>query len=1129
MANVACSPWKGINQVNLCSFLDQFHCIYWIIDQQQMVSHIHGDAVDQCSQSWLGRSANELFNNDESALTAITSALAGETSSCVASVEGRCFQSHFTAIFDDDHVVVAVKAVSIDLSHSQNLSAEIISSLNPNPMLATAASSKASEVLTQVVEQGAASIVVTDSHGCIEYVNPVFSQRMGYSLEEIMGLTPRVIKGGDTAPEVYQELWSTIKSGNIWRGELQNRAKDGSIVYERQTIAPITDTDGDISHFVAIKEDISQLKASEKALRKSNRMLRVLSECNQTLVRSQTEQQLFDGICHILVDHGGYPCVRIGAAQGPDGGSVRPYSSKCKSGDLLSTCCIGEWSEAFLGRCIRDGEVQIIRDLESQLSASLWTQAQEKGLCSAIVLPVVDPEHQLYSLLWIFSDRADSFDEQEQQLLVELADDLRFGLVAQRTRQALNESEVQFRSLAEDSMVGIYMVQDGRFVYANPRMEQIFGYPLDRLIGDMRVSDLVADESKDLVEENLRKRISGDEHSIHYSFTGLAADGERLQVEVFGARTLFNGKASVVGTLIDISGRCELESQLSLMQRAIESVSNGIAITDVRLPDKPFVYINPAFESITGYAAEEVLGRNGRFLLGSDTNQPEIDKLSMSLRNRQEATLVMRNYHRNGSLFWNELSVSPVLDDEGYCSHYVSVFNDISDRKCYEQQLERLSNYDSLTGLANKNLLRDRLQQSLIHAARNSRHMALVLLDLDRFKIMSQSVGGTVADAVIKNIGMRIKSLARGGDTVARLGSDDYGILLHDIADIEDIAPIVQQIMDTVSLPLDVGPVGMAFTSSVGIAVYPQDGKDIDSLSRNAEAALFNAMQRQNCFSFYTPEFNDKAHDRLALELGLRGACQRNEFILHYQPKVDLRSGEMVGVEALIRWQHPHQGLIPPNDFIPAAEDTGLIKQMGEWALVQACYAIVRINRACGKELSIAVNLSAKQFNDETLTSTIQAALRISGLAPQLLECELTESMLMDSPDKSLVMLNKLKSLGVRIALDDFGTGYSSLAYLKRFPIDTLKIDQSFVSEIPDDDHDQAIAKAIIALADTLGLYVIAEGVETEAQRIFLRQQRCDAMQGFLYSRPLPEDELLRFMKQTPLVSVDRYVPDYVI
>ncbi|MEH6825488.1 MAG: EAL domain-containing protein [Motiliproteus sp.] len=966
------------------------------------------------------------------------------------------------------------------------------------------AANKQLNVLTQAVEQSPSSVVITAADGLIQYVNPAFTALMGYSLEEMVGQNPRVVKGGGTPLATYQALWQTISSGNVWRGELENRTKGGDRVYESLVIAPIKDADNNISNYVAIKEDISPLKASEQQLRRTSRMHRVLLECNQALVRSTDELQQLQWICDILVEHAGYSFAWVGTASCAAARQVTPQVHAGQASSYLDDIDASLRGERLSGDCIRQNRAQIFHRTDSQTTP---LSHLPEGTQSVIALPMVSPEHKVHSVLWLLSNQPDAFDTLECGLLDELAEDITFGLVAHRTRLALHDSEAKFRLLAEDSMVGIYMIRDGHFIYANPRLAKIFGYTVEALVGLGAVSALVAPECRERVAENLRLRFEGEITSLGYEFTGLHAEGSRIQLEVFGSVAEFEGKACVVGTLIDITDRLALEKQLQLMMRAIESANNGIAISDLGLDDNPFVYVNPAFERITGYRSQDAVGQNGRFLVAQDRQQPELEKLRRALHEQSSAAVVLRNYHRSGSMFWNDLSMAPVRDEQGKATHYISTFNDITESKNYQQQLEKLSNYDALTGLANKNLLRDRLQQSLIHADRSGRLTALVMLDLDRFKMLNQSIGVSATDEVLRTVAARISQEVRQGDTVARLGADDFAIVLHDLHEVADVAPIIRQLMKAVSAPQDSGSQALSLTCSIGIAVYPEDGAGASELLRNAEAAQYKAMELRNSFRFYTPQLNERAQDQLALELELRNAVERNEFVLYYQAKVDLLSGDITGSEALIRWLHPERGLVPPNDFIPAAEDSGLIIQIGAWAMQQACLTTREINDRCGTALRIAVNLSAKQFNDEQLAQMIKQGLRSAGLAPELLECELTESMLMADPEQALAVIRDLKQLGIRVALDDFGTGYSSLSYLKQFPIDTLKIDRSFVKDIPGDKKDMAISRAIIALAETLELYVVAEGVETLEQRQFLENERCNSMQGFLFSRPIRAEE----------------------
>ncbi|RRJ83631.1 EAL domain-containing protein [Aestuariirhabdus litorea] len=961
-------------------------------------------------------------------------------------------------------------------------------------------------VLSQVVEQGPMSIVITNAEGCIEYVNPEFCRRMGYSLTEVLGLTPRVIKSEHTPAEHFRQLWSTIKSGRVWRGLMINRARDGREVVENQVIAPIRGEDGEISHFVAIKEDLSQLHHSEANLRRINGMMALLSSCNKALVRSQSEGELLERVMGLIARQGEYEMVWLGRLEPA---ALKPMALAGDAGQRLAPVFLQP--EIFDLSCrARDASSTLVLQADESLDVPLALSQQQ--ILSAIVLPVSGSSLQVDACLWICSRNENAFDPQLRTLMEELAEDLAFGMVMQRTRLALKESEAQFRSLAEDSMVGIYMIQDGQFVYANPEMHRVFGYQPGEIVGQRSVRDLVSPEDRERVEFNLSQRVKGEVHSIHYDFIGERKDGARVWVDVYGARTEHEGKASVVGTLLDVTERRSTEDRLQLMDRAISAAGDGIAIMDVTDPGFPLVYANPAFETITGYSFAELQGKNAFRLLFNDANSTSLDRIQAAVAEGEGTTLEVGGYHQNGSLFWAELSVAPVTNSAGIINHYIAVVSDISERKSYEQQLENLSNYDQLTGLANKALMRDRLSQALIQAQRRGQVVALMMVDLDRFRLLTQSVGMVVSDQVLKRIGQRLEGVTRKGDTVARLESDNYAVVLSDLTSLDDVAPKAYELMEAVSRIMDLDTLSVNLTCSIGIAVYPQDGQDAQSLLRNAEAALFKAMEEKNSFRFYTSTLNATAHQRLSLEAELSRACTRNEFELFYQPKVLLADSRVFGVEALIRWRHPERGLVSPAEFIPVAEDSGMISQIGAWALEEACNAMVRINRNCGTSLSVAVNLSARQFNDNQLCQRIERVLQTSGLEPSLLELELTESMLMHEPEQALQVLAQIKALGGTVALDDFGTGYSSLAYLKRFPIDTLKIDRSFIRDIAEDSQDRAITRAVIALAETLELKVVAEGIETEFQREFLLREGCYSMQGFLFSRPLPEPELLALL-----------------
>ena len=426
------------------------------------------------------------------------------------------------------------------------------------------------------------------------------------------------------------------------------------------------------------------------------------------------------------------------------------------------------------------------------------------------------------------------------------------------------------------------------------------------------------------------------------------------------------------------------------------------------------------------------------------------------------------------------------------------------ERKHYQEQLEHQANYDPLTGLPNRSLLHDRLKRA-VFTQRNAQPIAVVFIDLDNFKFINDSLGHSAGDALLTGVAERLHSIVREGDTVARLGGDEFVLILTEQARGDVVFRALQRILDEVSEPMMIGGQELCITCSAGVSLYPQDGRDVESLLKNADAAMYRAKERgRNNFQFYTAEMNAHAKERFALENDLRRALERDELLLHYQPKIDLATGAIVGAEALVRWQHPEQGLILPDRFISIAEDTGLIVPIGEWVVRTACVQNRAWLQAGLPPIAVSVNLSVRQFHQEGLVKMVERILNETGLAASYLEMELTESMVMHNAEQAIEILAALKKLGVRLSVDDFGTGYSSLNYLRRLPIDTLKIDRSFVQDIDSEDEEEGIlARVIISLGHSLKLKVIAEGVETAEELKFLRACGCDEVQGYYFSRPV--------------------------
>ena len=547
--------------------------------------------------------------------------------------------------------------------------------------------------------------------------------------------------------------------------------------------------------------------------------------------------------------------------------------------------------------------------------------------------------------------------------------------------------------------------------------------------------------------------------------------------------------------------RQRVEEKLRQSAMVFESTRDGVMITDL---DARIVQVNSAFCAISGYSSEEVLGRNPRLLKSGRQDAAFFADLWDCVRRRGHWQGEVWNRRRNGEVHPQWLSISTVRDEIGQPTHYVGVGTDISQLKRSEAQLEHLAHHDPLTGLPNRLLGQSRLEHALQRAQRHGGRLGVVFLDLDGFKHINDSLGHPIGDSVLTDIAQRLKVRLRSEDTLARLGGDEFLLVLEEIATPADAAHIARKLLDALQLPLKLEGRELFVTASIGIAMYPDDGSSWSELIRNADTAMYQAKAAgRDQFCFYTADMNANALAQLELEAALRQALAQQRFELHYQPKLDLASGRTVGFEALLRMRDPHGTLLAPDDFIPLAERSGMIVPVGAWVLEAACREARRWHDAGRDDLTIAVNVSACQFRCPEFADHVGHALAQSGLPGRALELELTESVLMDNPERTVERLLALKRSGVRLALDDFGTGYSSLGYLLRLPIDALKIDRSFVGGLGRDAHAIDIVHSIIGLARRMRLRVVAEGVETESQMHSLRDYGCDEIQGFLLSEPL--------------------------
>jgi diguanylate cyclase (GGDEF)-like protein/PAS domain S-box-containing protein len=561
----------------------------------------------------------------------------------------------------------------------------------------------------------------------------------------------------------------------------------------------------------------------------------------------------------------------------------------------------------------------------------------------------------------------------------------------------------------------------------------------------------------------------------------------------------------------EIAERKRTEEALSQAAAVFENTSEAAMVMDTK---NRIVAVNKAFTEITGYAQDDVVNKTPQMLRSDKHDEPFYAAISASIIKTGRWSGEVWNRRKNGEIFPVWLNISTVVDDLGQVTHYVSVFSDITPIKESQEQLERLAHHDALTGLPNRLLFHARLEHALERARREGRLVAILCFDLDHFKNINDSLGHPAGDRLLQVVTKRLLDSVRREDTVARLGGDEFTILLEELQESKDAGIVAEKALNVLAEPFELDGHEAYVSGSVGISLFPADGHDATTLLKNADSALYRAKEHgRNNYQFYTEDLTTAAFKRLALESSLRRAVEREEFTLYYQPQLSLNSGRVVGAEALVRWQHPELGLVFPTEFIPMAESTGLIVKLGEWVMDTACTQAKAWQKEGLPPIRIAINLSSVQVNRGDIITTVERVLQETGLDPQYMELEITEGLIMQQTHQTIAILEKLKAMGVMLAVDDFGTGYSSLSYLKRLPLHRLKIDRSFVCDIPDDSEDMAITRAVIALGNNLQLVVVAEGVENETQLEFLRSNGCDEAQGYLYSAPVPAADFAAFVR----------------
>ncbi len=653
---------------------------------------------------------------------------------------------------------------------------------------------------------------------------------------------------------------------------------------------------------------------------------------------------------------------------------------------------------------------------------------------------------------------------------------------------------------------------DFNFTFVSKEAVQILGYPLTEWTQNNNFwIDHLHHEDRLWVPSFCREEASSSESFIvDYRMISMDGNVVWLQNNIKVKRSPQGKVIDFLGVMVDITERKRSELSLNLYKQACERLEEGLVITDA---DFLVVEANRGHTRITGFPRREVIGFVS-LVIQAALHEKQRDKNVLEVlkkTGRWSGEVWCRR--KNGETYPNWVSITTIRGKFDVIQHYIAVFSDISDRKKSETNLQFLATHDVLTRLPNRTLLRERLDFSLLRAERNKNKIAIFFVDLDRFKNINDTLGHHIGDELLQAVAKRLKSCFRMSDTVARQGGDEFVILIDEFVDTNYLMTLAEKILIMLQQPYALDLHELHVTASVGISIYPDDGLDGTLLLKHADVAMYRAKSNgKNMYSFYSAETNTLDSTRLALENGLRRAVSRQQLVLHYQPKYDLVLGRIVGAEALLRWQHPDLGLLSPNDFIVIAEETGLIVEIGNWVIEEACKQGMLWQTLVGWPLKVGINLSARQFIDGDLLKTIDSALVSTGLSASCLDLEITESLIMQNPEDATKVLQHFRDLGAQVSIDDFGTGYSSLGYLKHLPIDTLKIDRSFVKDIPADADDMAITQAVISLAHNMQVTVVAEGVETEAQWDFLKHYGCDQIQGYFYSKPLTNDDFVAFL-----------------
>ncbi|MGM0984151.1 MAG: bifunctional diguanylate cyclase/phosphodiesterase [Pseudomonadota bacterium] len=853
---------------------------------------------------------------------------------------------------------------------------------------------------------------------------------------------------------------------------------------------------GHSRNLMAAREQLEQQQSIQAMIAEEVPVDRILES-----ICTMLERQLPGGLCSIMLADDEGHTLRLVA------GNSLPVSFREALGSIPIGAGVGTCGSSAHGR-----EVVICEDIEHDPRwEGFKSLATDAGLLACWSYPVIASEGRLLGTFATYYRRPGKPGNTELERTRQAVDLVALAVEREQDRRSLWESEQRYRSLFVYNPDAVFSLDlQGHFVSANAHCAEFTGFSVEQIIGKHFSRFL---NPNDLAYVQQKFEITLDGEPCRYELQIPHRDGKMRRLDLTNLPIVVGQRIKgVYGIAKDVTQRREHETRLRILERSVQASVNGVLIADAEQPDLPIIYANDAFQRMTGYSREEVIGRNCRFLQGAETDMAAVQQIRQQLASQSDVHVTLCNYRKDGTPFWNDLFIAPVRDEAGRVSHYVGIQHDISEHKAYEARLAYHASHDALTGLPNRSLLEDRLVHDFALARRQGHLLAVLFVDLDEFKPINDSLGHAIGDQLLKGVAQRLSAAMRPGDTLARLGGDEFVILLPDLHDEEQALQVAERLLPIIARPYRIGEHELSLSCSIGIAVSNPGVSQAIELIQQADMAMYRAKQQgRNAYQWFTPEITHRLGDRVALRNELQEAIDTEAFELHYQPLID-RQGRVASVEALLRWSNPLRGDVSPAQFIPLAEETGQIIPISEWVLSRACQDLRMLDQAGHGILNVAVNLSPLQFHRSSFLGNLRQALAVTGLPAPKLSLELTEGVLMNDTESAIDILHALRGMGVGVAIDDFGTGFSSLSYLKNLPVDTVKIDRSFVSEVTRNAEDDAIIQGIISMAHHLGLKVVAEGIEHEAQYRLLMAHGCDLFQGFHLARPMPLESLIEFI-----------------